>query len=327
MAQSPLGSAAAPALVFSARVSGFACGVGAGALWGLVFLGPELAAGFSPLQLGIGRYLCYGLFAALLIAPRWNGLCRAMDRRRWARLFWLALIGNTLYYVLLASAVQLGGIAMTALVVGFLPVVVTLAGSRQPGAVALSKLLPSLVLAAVGALCIGAEAWSAASQAGMAKPLLGLLCALGALLSWASFALGNARCLQQWQALSGQDLNLLIGVVTGAQSLALLPIAVVLDGDSHGVQQWLQLGLVSLVTALLASIVGNALWNRMSRLLPLTLVGQMIVFETLFALTYGLIWEQRWPSLLELCAFVAVVLSVLLGLAAHRSDQQTSLTA
>lgn len=325
MTHTSLESAEVP--VLSTRAVGFACGVGAGALWGLVFLGPELVAGFSPLQLGIGRYLCYGLFAALLIAPRWSTLRRSMDRRRWARLFWLALVGNSLYYVMLASAVQLGGIAMTALVVGFLPVVVTLAGSRQPGAVAVSKLLPSLGLAAFGAMCIGVEAWSASAQAGVDRPVLGLLCALGALLSWASFALGNARCLQQWTTISGQDLNLLVGVVTGVQSLLLIPIAAALDRTDHSTLQWLQLGAVSLVTAVLASILGNALWNRMSQLLPLTLVGQMIVFETLFALIYGLIWEQRWPSLLEVCAFLAVVLSVLSGLAAHRNDRQTSLTA
>jgi drug/metabolite transporter (DMT)-like permease len=70
--------------------------------------------------------------------------------------------------------------------------------------------------------------------------------------------------------------------------------------------------------AVVASIVGTALWNTMSRLLPLTLVGQMILFETLFALLYGFLWEARLPTLLEITALVAVVLSVLSCLAAHR---------
>lgn len=48
---------------------GVACGAGAGALWGLVFLAPELVRDFSPLQLSIGRYLCYGALAVLLLAP------------------------------------------------------------------------------------------------------------------------------------------------------------------------------------------------------------------------------------------------------------------
>lgn len=41
--------------------------------------------------------------------------------------------------MLLANAVQLGGIAMTSLVIGFLPVAVTIIGSRDPGAVPLRR--------------------------------------------------------------------------------------------------------------------------------------------------------------------------------------------
>ncbi len=62
--------------------------------------------------------------------------------------------------------------------------------------------------------------------------------------------------------------------------------------------------------AVLALIVGNAFWNKMSRSLPLTLVGQMILFETLFALIYGFLWERRLPTPLESAAFVLVILSV-----------------
>lgn len=39
---------------------GILCGMGAGALWGLVFLAPELVRAFGPLELTLGRYLSYG---------------------------------------------------------------------------------------------------------------------------------------------------------------------------------------------------------------------------------------------------------------------------
>src|SRR5690348_4850566 len=82
------------------RLTGVACGLGAGALWGLVFLAPELARGFGPLQLTAGRYLCYGLIAAALVAPRWRGLTAGIPRRGWLDLLWLAAAGNTVYYIL-----------------------------------------------------------------------------------------------------------------------------------------------------------------------------------------------------------------------------------
>ncbi|MFT3762814.1 MAG: DMT family transporter [Pseudoxanthomonas sp.] len=298
---------------------GIACGVGAGALWGLVFLAPELVREFSPLLLSIGRYLCYGLIAAAMLAPRWRTLVAGLPRRRWLDLFWLSLCGNTLYYVLLSSAVQTGGIAMTSLVIGFLPVAVTIIGSRDHDAVPLAKLLPSLLACAAGAVCIGWQALAhPAAAGGSGQRLAGLACAVGALASWTAYAVGNARCLARLRQVSAHEWNLLTGLVTGAQNLALVPLALVLETSRHGDGGWARFGAVSVGVAVLASIGGNGLWNRMSRLLPLTLVGQMILFETLFALLYGWLWERRLPSLPETAALAFVATSVLTCLSAHR---------
>lgn len=298
---------------------GIVFGMGAGALWGLVFLAPELAGQFTPLQLAIGRYLAYGLLSVALIAPRWRVLTTMLTRRDWFSLVWLSLAGNTLYYVLLSAAVQMGGIAMTSLVIGFLPVAVTIIGSRESGAVPLRLLAPSLLLCTAGVVCIGWQAL-AVPAAGTAQ-LTGLLCAIGALVSWTAFAVGNSRCLARLDRVSAQDWNLLIGLVTGAQAVALIPVTLSFEPIHHEPAAWLQLAGVSIGVALLASIVANALWNRMSRLLPLTMVGQMILFETLFALIYGFLWEQRLPLPLEIAAFGLVVASVLSCIAAHRRHE------
>lgn len=185
--------------------------MGAGALWGLVFLAPELVREFGPLQLSIGRYLCYGLIAAALIAPRWRSLAAHVHRPQWLSLVWLAFAGNTLYYILLSSAVQTGGIAMTSLVIGFLPVAVTIVGRRDQGAVPLRRLLPSLLLCMAGAVCIGWQALAVPVGGSVGKQTMGLLCAVGALASWTAFAAGNTRCLKQLKHVSAHDWSLLTG--------------------------------------------------------------------------------------------------------------------
>lgn len=299
-------------------VLGVLCGAAAGALWGLVFLAPELARAFGPLELTIGRYLAYGLLSAALIAPRWRQISASIGRAEWRALAWLALSGNTLYYVLLASSVQLGGAAITALVIGFLPVLVTIVGSRARDAIPLARLAPSLLLCVAGALCIGGQALFLPSNRPVAVQLAGLLCAIGALLSWGAYAVFNNHMLARVKAVSSHDWSLLIGIATGAQSLVLIPLALLLGGKSHGAGDWALFAAVSIGVAIFASIVGNALWNRMSRLLPLTLAGQMITFETLFALLYAFAWEGRGPTVLESAAFVLVVASVVTCLAAHR---------
>ncbi|NYD89090.1 DMT family transporter [Sphingomonas melonis] len=297
---------------------GIACGMGAGALWGLVFLAPELVRDFTPLQLAIGRYLAYGIISALLIAPRWRALVGTLARRDWLALVWLSLAGNTLYYILLSTAVQNAGIAPTSLVIGFLPVAVTIIGSRDRDARPLTRLVPSLLLCAAGAVCIGWQALGRPATGDAGRELIGFACAIGALVAWTAYAVGNTRALNRLDRVSVHDWNLLTGIVTGAQALALLPVSAAVEPIRHAAGAWMQFGAVSIIVAVAASILGNALWNRMSRLLPLTLIGQMILFETLFALLYGFLWERRPPVLLEVAAFVLVVASVLTCIAAHR---------
>lgn len=296
---------------------GIGYGIAAGALWGLVFLAPELTRAFTPLQLSAGRYLAYGVIALVLIAPRWKALSATLGWVEWRALAWLSLVGNILYYVLLSSAVQLGGVAMTSLVIGFLPVAVTLIGSRDHGAVPLRKLVFPLLLGGAGIACIGWQTLGSGVGAWQAERAVGLLCAVGALVSWTTYAVGNSRWLARLDHVSSHEWSLLTGVMTGGQAL-LLAVPAFLGGDSHTGGQWLYFWMVSASVAVFASIVGNAFWNRMSRLLPLTLVGQMILFETLFALLYGFLWEQRLPTATEAAAIVLVVASVLTCVSAHR---------
>ena len=301
------------------HLRGLACGIGAGALWGLIFLAPELSPAFGPLELTAGRYLCYGLLSLMLVLPRWSALMSGLTRRDWRNLSMLAFSGNTLYFIFVVQAVQSGGVAMTSIIVGFLPVTVTIIGSRDRGAVPLARLLPALLLCAAGVACIGWQSLSASSTGPLAARITGLLCAVGALGSWTVYAVANARCLAELRQITAHDWSLLTGIATGAQSLLLLPFAFLIGAVEHSQQQWLQFGAVSLAVAILGSLGGNALWNRMSQLLPLTLVGQMILFETLFALFYGFLWEWRLPTPFETLAFVLLVLSVLTCLAAHRT--------
>lgn len=304
----------------SSTTLGVLCGMGAGALWGLVFLAPELVPDFSPLHLTIGRYLAYGVIALLLIAPRWRALSGHVTKREWLALGWLALSGNTIYYILLSAAVQTGGIALTSLVIGFLPVAVTIIGSRADTAVPFVRLVPSLLLCVGGAVCIGWQALAAPKGGGS---IIGLLCAIGALISWTIYAVGNRHWLARLQAVSAQDWNLLTGIMTGAQSLCLIPVALLIGHGDQPASAWMAFAGVSIGVAVVASIIGNALWNRMSRLLPLTLVGQMILFETLFALIYGFIWEQRLPTAFEAVAFVLISLGVVSCISAHRGNAAT----
>jgi drug/metabolite transporter (DMT)-like permease len=295
---------------------GIAAGVAAGAFWGLVFLAPKMAFEFPPLQLSAGRYLAYGLAATVLVAPSWRRLRSTLGWREWRALVWLSLIGNILYYVLLARAVQTGGVAMTAFVIGLLPLAVTLVGSRERHAPALRALLPSLACSAAGLVCIG---WESLAASGWGS-LTGLLCAAGALVSWTTYAVANSRWLARLAHVSAQDWSLLTGVVTGLEAIVLAVPAFHGDSLVHTGADWLRFAGLASAMALFCSVLGNGLWNVASRALPLALTGQMIVFETIFASTYGYLWEGRWPTPLEGIALALLVAGVVSCARAHRAE-------
>ncbi|MDO9431672.1 MAG: DMT family transporter [Phenylobacterium sp.] len=302
-------------------VRGVANGVLAGAVWGLVFLAPQVLGEFSPFQLSAARYLAYGVVAMLLLAPRWRPLVARLGRAEWLSLFRLSLLGNILYYVLLAAAVQWAGGASASLIVGLLPVVLTVVGSREAGAVSFRALAPSMVLCLAGVGLVAFEAFRL--DTGHGDPifrLLGLACAVGALGSWSAYSVDNARWLARRPDISSHDWSLLTGVVTGALAL-LLAIPAFWGGSSYAPGEWARFWGVAAGVAILASVVGNGLWNQASRLLPLTLSGQMIVFETLFALLYGFLWSQRWPTGLEVLAIGCLVAGVLWCASLHRTPQ------
>jgi len=300
--------------------TGIANGVAAGALWGLVFLAPAVLLSFSAVQLSAGRYLVYGAIALLLLWPRRRNLLLRLGMADWRGLMGLSLTGNLVYFLLLASAVQWAGGAAASLIVGLVPVVVTLVGSRDAGAVPLRRLAPSLLLCLAGVGLVGYEALASDSlSTPWSERVLGLACAIGALLSWTAYSVGNSRWLARRADLSAHDWSLLIGVVTGALALLLVPTAFVLDDTPHPPMQWGLFWGVSAAVAVLASVIGNACWNRASRLLPLTMTAQMIVFETLFALMYGFAWLRRWPTLLEWIAIACLIAGVLSCAHAHRT--------
>ena len=309
---------------------GVAYGVMAGALWGTVFLVPRMLPDFSPLLLSAGRYTMYGLVSLAAALPMARSLLSRLTREDLAALVKLALAGNLLYYILLTAAVHLVGIAPTSLIVGVLPVTVTLLGRRDHGAVPLTRLAWPLAMVLAGIACINVDVFAASSALTHGAPvsiltrLAGLACAVGALACWTWFAVENTRYLQRQNHFSGNEWSVLWGVVTGALGASLWLVVAVLPSGSLqrtlGSERWHSFWLLNLGLAIGASWLGNGLWNAASKRLPLTLSGQMIVFETLFALLYAFIYDHRLPRPLEMAAVALLVAGVSWSVRQHADE-------
>lgn len=298
---------------------GVLCGLLAGALWGLVFIVPELLSSFGPFELAVGRYLAYGAIALLLLLPRLRSLAGRMSRGDCAALVRHALAGNLVYYMLLSTGVQYAGVAPTSLIIGMLPVVVTLLGRNDHGAVPLRRLALPLLLVAGGIACINVDAFLHAELGSLGPIAIGMLCAFGALLCWSWYALDNARYLKRNPHFSSAEWSALYGLSTGVLALGAALATLAFDGwpQAGPGRGWTLFWTCNALLALGASVIGNHLWNVASRRVPVTLGGQLILFETLFALLYGFLYRGQGPRALELAAIALLVAGVTWSVRLH----------
>jgi len=307
---------------------GIVCGLLAGAFWGAVFIVPVLLPDFSPLELMVGRYVCYGALAAGLMLPRLLPLLRRLRRSDWLAMLRQALAGNVVYYLLLAYGVKLAGVAATSLIIGLLPLSVTIVGRKDHGALPLRQLALPLLVVALGIACINLDIFSHAGGAGgasLAHKLAGVLCAIGALACWSWYALDNARFLKRHAHFSSVEWAMLYGLASGVIALIVGAVMLALQqasgADDAPTRDWPRFWLVCLLLALGASVVGNYLWNLASRLVPVTLSGQLILSETLFALLYGFVYALRMPRPLEWAAMLLLTAGVLWSVQRHAQEE------
>lgn len=262
--------------------------------------------------------------------PRLRSLFARLERSDYGALVRHALAGNIVYYILLALGVTLAGVAPTSLIIGVLPIAVTLLGRKDHGAVSLRALALPLAVVAAGIACINIDIYLAArAQAGSASRVAaGVVCAGGALLCWSWYTVDNARYLKRNPHFSSAEWSALYGIASGALALVLgLGVLAVRHahilgaaGSASG-RDWTAFWVTNALLALGASVIGNHLWNIASRRVPVTLSGQLILFETLFALLYGFILADRLPRFLELAAMVLLVIGVGWSVRVHAIEE------
>lgn len=285
-------------------VTGTLYALAAGLTWGLVFVGPLLLPDYPALLQSAGRYLAFGLIAIPLAWVDRRALAQ-LTRADWREAARLALVGNLLYYLFLASAILRAGGPLPTVIIGTLPVVIAIAANRRnaqrDGRLPWRTLAPSLVLIVAGIACVNHAELAAAPHVDLAQHALGALLAVGAVACWTWYPLRNADWLRAHADRSPR-------AWATAQGLATLPLAIAayaafwavaaLGGNGFpmpfGPRPEVFVALMFAI-GLLASWLGTLCWNEASQRLPTHLVGQLIVFETLAALAYAYALRRDWP--------------------------------
>jgi drug/metabolite transporter (DMT)-like permease len=291
-------------------------------IWGLAFVIPEYLGSADPAAVALGRYFIYGILSAAILLTTARTINFAQIP--WARAFAYAFIGHVGYYLILVWAISVGGVMVVAPIMATLPVSVAIVGNLMNRELAFRRLILPLLLILLGITFLRFYQNSQAifNGAQVIDMVYGAALALVALSMWTMYAVLNARHLKRIQ----------ISSVMWAQAMGLccllqagIAIALWLFVHPQPAQLLQWTANYEAVFSYLAGIVmlgvvvswfSTQVWNRVSRRLPITVSGQLLVIQSLAAIVYSSWLNHEMPDFIELVCVALVVAGVVWGVKA-----------
>ncbi len=308
-------------------LTGFFFGIAATMIWGLVYLIPVILPDYDPLTISAARYVAFGLICLPLLWVEREEF-RHYKLSDWWFVTKLSVVGNIVYFWLLALCIQKAGAPFAGICMAVIPVLVAAIANlrdRKKGRRTLRwvQLAPGLSLIGIGlVLSNWAEFQEVVRVAGgsAADFWIGSAAGVGALVLWTWYPIRNADWLIDNPERSPKSWST-------AQGITALPVSIVMyaalwqaqpaEFGAFGPRPMMFLA-VMFGCAILCSWVGILCWNEMSKRLPTALSGQMIVFETIFAVAYAHILRGELPSPVLAAGVASLIAGVLVSLRAFR---------
>ncbi|MEY4098845.1 MAG: hypothetical protein RL300_16 [Pseudomonadota bacterium] len=269
------------------------------------------------MDLTAGRFISFGMMAALAMAITWRSHTLPTIRQATTALA-MSLLGATGYYLLLAQSIVDAGTEVPTLIIGTIPVWVMLLG--KPVRLKWKALLPGMLCTLGGLALMMQSTLSHAAQlpAGGGSFWWGVLLALAAMLCWTAFALVNASWLKRHPEVSATEWANWIGVATGVGAFFFWLLFGSEIRELAALDNRALTAVACIATGIGSGWAGSIMWNVASQRLNVSLCGQLIVSETLFALFYSFAWDGVWPDAAQAWAAVLFTLGILASIRAHR---------
>lgn len=285
-------------------------------VWGLIFVVPGWMGGFSPLEVALARCFFFGIISCFFLICKGFQHWKSIPWSIWRQATIFALIVNVLYYISLVVGLRYSSAAVIALLTGISPIAIAFYGNwREKECSYIQLILPSLLIVC-GLVWINWYAFMELPPSATWEYIFGLTCGVFSLCAWVWFVVANSRFLKQHPSLPYIDWATIMGSVTLIWVLLIGTFALIFAPAEHQEKYWvLDETLVSfliggVILGFICSWLGTYLWNLGSQRLPISLAGQLTIFETIFGLMFVYLIEQSLPTPPELIGILAILSGV-----------------
>jgi drug/metabolite transporter (DMT)-like permease len=285
-------------------------------IWGLIFIVPTYMQGFDSLEIALGRHSIYGTVSLLILLFSGRKFTQ-YSVKIWVMAFVFALIVNIMYYSCVVTGVTCASPSLTALILGMCPITIAFYGNWLERECRFTELIIPSLLILVGLLLVNLPALQ--EEHAEKKPFywVGALSACGSLAAWSWFVVTNSRFLKKNPQISSSEWSTLIGAATFFW-VFFLGIAY---ESWHGIEHWQKFITPSsnlsnfitgcLILGIACSWIGAYLWNNACLRLPISVAGELTIFETIFGLLFFYLLNEETPPLTEFAGIILMLSAVI----------------
>lgn len=300
-------------------LAGFMYGIAATMIWGMIYVIPLMIPEYDPILIALSRYFVFGIFSIFLIRKELH-VFRTLEKKDWITAALLGIIGSMGYYWILSEAIIRAGAPVAGAFSAMIPVVASIVANatekNQKNVIAWSKLVLPIILITCGMVLLNASEFEHLVSGGIKNPQefwIGVAFAVVSLFIWTWYPIRNARWLLDHPKASSS-------AWTTAQGLMLLVPStfglVVYAGVNPGAIPGLDpMGFLlgTLFLGIISAWGGTLLWNQMSRRLPPVMTGQMLIFETIFAVVYAHVLREELPTVMMFIGMALLVSGIVVA--------------
>lgn len=283
-------------------------------MWGVSFVTPLVLYDYTPIEITLGRYVFYGIASIVL----WFSVYRhtRIPISLWGYAILYAVAGNIGFSLLITYGIQEAGAEISIPIIGLLPVCIAIFGNASLSEVPWNRLLPPLGLVSIALLTVlSIESGLLEHQSRLS--VLGVSSIVFVVAMWTWYAISNSVFLRRNPEISSGAWACAVGVATFALMIAWMAAQSWQNQYSYSFDRGALQGRSAIFIGItfflgcFSSWVAALLFNKASSRLPMSLVGQLVVLETIFGIAYVCVYNAAIPPASELLGIVGIFLGII----------------